>query len=121
MRDAGLSRAIRLIACRAPWSAVAVTEQVFTTTTSASAAAVAIPPRARKSSSRRNESAWLTRQPNVTMEYFIRLATRGSSLDVARDDPERSRRVAGRGSHSTGSYSFNFSAACSTFSASFLL
>ena len=40
-----------LIACRAPWSAVAVTEQVLDDDESASGAAVGVPPRARNSSS----------------------------------------------------------------------
>jgi hypothetical protein len=61
---------MRRIVCRAPWSALAVTEQVFTTTTSASAAGAAMPPRPRSCSSMRSESAWLTRQPNVRMAYL---------------------------------------------------
>src|SRR5262245_51387695 len=67
----GFSRAMRRIVCRAPWSAVAVTEQVLTTITSASLEATSTPPAARRSSSMRSESAWLTRQPNVTIEYFM--------------------------------------------------
>jgi hypothetical protein len=57
---------MRRMVCRAPWSALAVTEQVLTTTTSACSGAVATAPRARKSRSIASESAWFTRQPNVT-------------------------------------------------------
>src|SRR5438309_10557467 len=58
--------------CRAPWSALAVTEQVFTMTRSASSGAAATAPAERSSSSNPSESAWLTRQPNVMTEYFMK-------------------------------------------------
>ncbi len=62
---------MRRIVCRAPWSAVAVTEHVLTITTSAASVVAGSAPRARNCSSRWSESAWFTRQPNVTIEYFI--------------------------------------------------
>src|SRR3954465_15410497 len=58
--------------CRAPWSAVDVTEQVLTTRRSASSGAELIAPRTRRSRSIIIESAWLTRQPKVMTEYFTR-------------------------------------------------
>ena len=66
MRAAGFSRAIRRIAWRVPWSAVAVTEQLLTTTSSAASGAAARPPAARSRRSTANESAWFTRHPNVS-------------------------------------------------------
>ena len=62
---------MRRIACRVPWSALAVTEQLLTTTTSAASTGAGEPPPARRRRSIANESAWLTRQPNVTTANFI--------------------------------------------------
>src|SRR4051812_31138772 len=63
-------RATRRIVWRAPWSALAVTEHVFTTTRSACSAGLSMAPRTRRSSSTRSGSAWVTRQPKVMIEYF---------------------------------------------------
>src|SRR5262245_36353199 len=73
---------MRRIVWRAPWSAVAVTEQVFTITTSAAAGSAGVAPRASRSSSKPSESAWFTRQPNVMTEYF----TGRFILDLQRND-----------------------------------
>src|SRR5215217_2667756 len=70
MRAPGFVRAMRRIVCRAPWSALAVTEHVFTTTTSAVSTGAGSAPDASNCSSNPSESAWLTRQPNVITEYF---------------------------------------------------
>src|SRR5215203_3872213 len=66
----GFCLAIRRIVCRAPWSALAVTEQVFTITTSACSTPAASAPFRRSCASSWSESAWFTRQPKVTMENF---------------------------------------------------
>ena len=71
MRAAALARAMRRTARRAPWSAAAVTEQLLTTTTSAASTGAGLAPAARRPRSTANESAWLTRQPNVTTVNFI--------------------------------------------------
>jgi hypothetical protein len=71
MRTSGFVRAMRRIVWRAPWSAVAVTEQVFTTTSSASPGGTGRPPSARNWRSMSTESAWFTRQPKVTTAYFM--------------------------------------------------
>ena len=67
MRADGLSRAILRSSCRAPWSAVAVTEHVFTMTRFATSAEADVAPLRRNAASIASESAVLTRQPNVTM------------------------------------------------------
>src|SRR4051812_687532 len=68
--------------CRAPWSAVDVTEHVFTTRRSASSGAELVAPRTRRSRSIIIESAWLTRQPKVMTEYFTR-SPDGTVADAA--------------------------------------
>src|SRR5262245_36136407 len=85
MRAPGLSRATRRIVCRAPWSAVAVTEHVLTMTRSASSVRDGTAPDASRSASNPSESAWFTRQPNVITEYFISVSVRrlqGPAADV---------------------------------------
>src|SRR4051812_32050480 len=97
MRADGLSRAIRRIVCRPPWSALAVTEHVLTMTTSASEAGAFVAPPARSCSSKCSESTWLTRHPNVTIEYFTMAASRVRPTVVESTSPELERRPAALG------------------------